>query len=821
MVAPVLGLPALLQAIATIGVGGAIGYKAQKDLQPVIKQLKASPEDMDSSELRMLRALLLPTQAVAAELKDQTSKFKIPGVIAPDADEMERQKKRIEDLEKERLKGTPPPKIETKEEFPADVKPLPAIEGFPADDKPLPDIEGFPAESEIKPIIFYNKTKEYEGPIVETNNLDDNLQERIAEYAGTREKIRESSKLPQSHKKKIFFALEKAIQEKYPTELSSEESNVEGEALFYITQSVYDSYTSKDGKVPNNVIMAQDDAGIPLAAANIEVYPQGKINKYPKRKVKTVKTEPAIYIETIGSLNREATENVLDQIERLADAENIRYVVAEDLTSEAAEKALKKRGFVPAKKGFFEGEQIKTADWRGGKTIIQKNMVLDLGKINETTETEIAKEAVKEQLQTPAVTGTKTTEQKRFYPKAQEGGKEITAGISAQREDIPELLEQGVLAGPIKDFFEKTPDVVNYKIADTVGSYEETVERSLDIEANVKSNFDLNKFGDVIKERAKKFNQDAAFVAETVPSFTEGANIGFEMDFGSNLKMQDALNFANLVNETATVDGFTFKVKNLDSSGSSIYLPQTQKDLELIQQSIKKFGTTEDIREAGFIMPDGKMLNFNLRGGNFRDTEHRRVAFLTTEGYNGVDFGPMYDWMLKTGGVRVTGNQNRLYAEFAGKPTTTQIKKLTDEYNQNRDRYDSMIVSITMPGDEDFFRGGFGTEQYRGGEKGLDLRKQKLRLPNEAFYEVNGEQANANDIYRKFKATDIVGKTFTGLRQINLPEFSNLSNEDARKRINAIYQNIEGLSENSGLKKLDKPKIKFYKTKLYTKGKDY
>jgi hypothetical protein len=40
MVAPVLGLPALLQAIATIGVGGAVGYKAQKDLQPVIKSFK-------------------------------------------------------------------------------------------------------------------------------------------------------------------------------------------------------------------------------------------------------------------------------------------------------------------------------------------------------------------------------------------------------------------------------------------------------------------------------------------------------------------------------------------------------------------------------------------------------------------------------------------------------------------------------------------------------------------------------------------------------------------------------------------------------------
>ena len=73
----------------------------------------------------------------------------------------------------------------------------------------------------------------------------------------------------------------------------------------------------------------------------------------------------------------------------------------------------------------------------------------------------------------------------------------------------------------------------------------------------------------------------------------------------------------------------------------------------------------------------------------------------------------------------------------------------------------------------------------------------------------------------KFKATDIVGKTFTGLRQINIPEFSNLSNEVARKKLEAIQQNIEGLSETSGLKKLDNPKIKFYNTKLYIKGKDY
>ena len=44
MPAPLIGLPALLQAIATIAVGGAVGYKAKKDLEPLVKELQSSPK---------------------------------------------------------------------------------------------------------------------------------------------------------------------------------------------------------------------------------------------------------------------------------------------------------------------------------------------------------------------------------------------------------------------------------------------------------------------------------------------------------------------------------------------------------------------------------------------------------------------------------------------------------------------------------------------------------------------------------------------------------------------------------------------------------
>jgi len=418
----------------------------------------------------------------------------------------------------------------------------------------------------------------------------------------------------------------------------------------------------------------------------------------------------------------------------------------------------------------------------------------------------------------PAVIGTK----------AVEGGKQIrdiTAGVSAQRDTVPELLEQSKLAIPIKKFFEDDKQVVNYKIGDTVGAYGKDVERSLDIEANVKNDFNLDKFGEVIKDRAKEFNQDAVFVAESVAPDFEGANIGFEIDFASQLKMKEALAVGNSISRIAELDGFTFKVKNFDASESSLYLPQTQKDEELIKRTLKKYSLTEDIRQAGFIMPDGKMLNFTLRGGNVRDTEHRRVGFLVQDGYDGESFGPMYDWMMKTGGMRITGNQNRLFAELVGKPTPTQINKIVEEYNTNRDRYDSMIIGVTIPGEGQ--NSMIAPRKNFGQDTGLDtilannLRNSPLRLPAENFYEVNGEEANASDIMRKLKSADVVGKTFTGIRQLNIPEFSNLNKEEALQRIINMENKLEEIKESTGLTVIDKPKTKYYNTKVFFKGKDY
>jgi hypothetical protein len=95
------------------------------------------------------------------KLKEYISEFgiNIPGVIAPDADEMKREAEKIRELtkpvgspaetEKMSIKTgeTTPPKIDTKESFPAELEKLPFREEFPIEDKQLP-------------IIFENRKQE-------------------------------------------------------------------------------------------------------------------------------------------------------------------------------------------------------------------------------------------------------------------------------------------------------------------------------------------------------------------------------------------------------------------------------------------------------------------------------------------------------------------------------------------------------------------------------------------------------------------------------------------------------------------------------------
>ena len=101
--AVILGLPALLQAIATIGVGGAIGYKAQKDL----KDSNIDIRNLEDPQIKMLRAMLMPTQTVGQEIKDRL--FKKDETEKKDEPEKKEEKKpKIEFQIKPRPQSRPP-----------------------------------------------------------------------------------------------------------------------------------------------------------------------------------------------------------------------------------------------------------------------------------------------------------------------------------------------------------------------------------------------------------------------------------------------------------------------------------------------------------------------------------------------------------------------------------------------------------------------------------------------------------------------------------------------------------------------------------------
>jgi len=793
MPAPLLGLPALLQAIATISVGGAIGYKAQKDLQPYIKELKKSPEDMDTPQLKMLRALLLPNQALASELKDMTTSKSVGLTgegydIGPRVEDIEREQEEIRQVTKP---GVSKPAVEpiTKEIFPAEPeqKPEPPVQP----EIQLEKKETFPDLSEeINIPIIYNMKDgkpQYKYPteeeIKEYINEENEFWKQNAQRAKENYPEFSAENMPQLvEADKHFGAAAYSFQ------------NFDDSKLIYMSPDEYLSLTKKFRPVEG-----KEQLGSKMNVKNLEniLREGGELANIPTLYIK----KPFEGLDTFEVVGQEGNH-------RAKAFKNLGYdkipVVVEGYTRDDKQKT---KNVFPTSIVSFSNYNKEKEEYEQYDSVQTKPTdfynVLTKEKLFSTPEAPalIGTKAIPE---TPAIVGTK----------AQEGGKQIkdiTAGFSVQKDIVPSLLEQGKAATPMKNFFEKDTNVINYKIGDTIGAYGGDVERSLDIEANVKPDFNIDNFSEVIKQGAKEYNQDAVFVAESAPP--EKANtVGFSIDFGSNLNIADALEVSKRISDTAQLDGFTFKVKNLDTSGASIYLPQ-EKDLEMTQKVMEKFKPTDQINLAGFMMPDGRMLNFS-RSGNVRDTEHRRIGLTTHPGSDGISFGPMYDFMNKTGAIRLAGNTNRLYAEISGKPSTTQIRKIAEEYNKNRDRYDSLTIALAIP----------KTEGALGGvkpEEAIDLSKMTYRLPNEAFIEINGTEANANDIFKKFQAADVMGKTFTGIRQLNIPEFSGMSPDEAAQKIINLGNNMLKIIEETGIKTLDKPKTKSYNVKLFQKGKDY
>lgn len=101
-------------------------------------------------------------------------------------------------------------------------------------------------------------------------------------------------------------------------------------------------------------------------------------------------------------------------------------------------------------------------------------------------------------------------------------------------------------------------------------------------------------------------------------------------------------------------------------------------DQSLINAAVSNFGITNDPREAGYILPDGRMLDFSGRhwgggDGGSRIVEHNDIG--EVEGIEGGGTDAMVEFMARTGAMRVDVNAG--IASSAQNPTPEQMGVLS------------------------------------------------------------------------------------------------------------------------------------------------
>jgi len=209
--------------------------------------------------------------------------------------------------------------------------------------------------------------------------------------------------MPQSTKAKIEIQLQKKIFDKYglnqypegetPDTVSEKRKeqlirkyNNNIEAIEYLAGAAYDAIPKKEGekKVTNleygYPIFVTDDEGIPIAGGKIKLQTRFR-GEYPGSG--NITKKEALFIETLGSINKNATDLLFKEFKNIAKNNNLKYIIAEDIMSEEVIDAMKGRGFKSvSRKGFemFKGRKIKRTT---GRTKRQKNLVLDLGEIEK------------------------------------------------------------------------------------------------------------------------------------------------------------------------------------------------------------------------------------------------------------------------------------------------------------------------------------------------------------------------------------------------------------------------------------------------------
>lgn len=107
-----------------------------------------------------------------------------------------------------------------------------------------------------------------------------------------------------------------------------------------------------------------------------------------------------------------------------------------------------------------------------------------------------------------------------------------------------------------------------------------------------------------------------------------------------------------------------------------------EKHPEWVENAIARFGLTENVKEAGYILPDGRMLDFSGKreGGRagYRSYDHRQISEIKVPEINGKSLSPMTLFSQATGSLRFDIRNGDVYVNaFSTVPTPEQVGIIT------------------------------------------------------------------------------------------------------------------------------------------------
>ena len=200
------------------------------------------------------------------------------------------------------------------------------------------------------------------------------------------------------------------------------------------------------------------------------------------------------------------------------------------------------------------------------------------------------------------------------------------------------------------------------------------------------------------------------------------------------------------------------------------------------QLAKERFGVTEDFKKAGYILPDGKMLNF-AQSERTRDTDHRaiREVFGPAETKSGAE---ALNEFLLDGNVRVMAEGPGIDLSADTEPTAQQmeqIRKMVDELSGERGQF---ILDIsTADGRVAASKAYSGSvdadkvvreirDYYRTGElaQESELAKFRYQLAEQAERDAkrNEQQQASRVIAEKAAALDTLSQFFGLTRGVNV-----------------------------------------------------